>query len=73
MWDFKVSKTAPKSANTLQLLIYCLMGIHSIHNEFSTIEYLGIYNPRLNTVFRFKLSDLEPSVIDEVEKEVIGY
>ena len=73
LWDFKVSKKEPTSKNTLQLLIYYLMGIHSIHPEFKSIKYLGIYNPRLNIVFRYAISNIPKSVIQEVEKYIIGY
>ena len=73
LWDFKVSKTPPTAKHTLQLLVYYIMGIHSIHDEFSTVEHLGIFNPRLNKVYKFPLSDLESSTIKEVEREVICY
>ena len=46
LWDFKVSKEEPKSKYTLQLLMYYIMGCHSIHPEFQKIEKLGIFNPR---------------------------
>lgn len=46
LWDFKVSKEEPKSKYTLQLLMYYIMGGHSIHPEFQKIEKLGIFNPR---------------------------
>ena len=73
LWDFKVSYQAPKSAHTLQLLMYYIMGCHSIHQEFKQIEYLGIFNPRLNCVYRFKLSELSQDIISEVETDIIGY
>ncbi|MGT2637951.1 hypothetical protein ACVRWL_09295 [Streptococcus ratti] len=46
LWDFKVSKTKPTKDHTLQLLIYYLMGIQSVHPEFQSITKLGIYNPK---------------------------
>ena len=73
LWDFKVSYQAPKSAHTLQLLMYYIMGCHSIHQDFKQIEYLGIFNPRLNHVYRFKLSELSRDIISEVETNIIGY
>lgn len=33
LWDFKVSKDEPKPKYTLQLLVYYIMGMHSIHKE----------------------------------------
>ena len=73
LWDFKVSKNNPTSAHTLQLLIYYIMGIHSIHSEFKTIQKLGIFNPRTNCVYLKKISDISNQIIEEVSSEVIGY
>ena len=73
LWDFKVSKDAPKPQHTLQLLVYYIMGMHSIHKEFKSIKNLGIYNPRMNKVYTIGIDMIPQSVIDEVSKEVIGY
>ena len=73
LWDFKVSKKSITSAHTLQLLIYYLMGMHSIHPEFKNIKYLGVYNPRLNVVFKYSLNNLIDTTKDMVERYVIGY
>ena len=73
LWDYKVSNKAPTSANTLQLLIYYLMGIHSIHKDFKTVRNLGIFNPRLNKVFMLKIDSIAIEVIEEVSSKVIGY
>lgn len=69
LWDFKVSKNNPTSAHTLQLLIYYIMGIHSIHSEFKTIQKLGIFNPRTNCVYLKKISDISNQIIEEVWKD----
>ena len=73
LWDFKVSKLPVKKEHTLQLLMYWRMGLHSIHPEFKDIQYLGIFNPRLNTVSRIAVADIPIEVIKEVETDVIGY
>ena len=73
LWDFKVSKSPIKKEHTLQILMYWRLGVHSIHPEFKTIKYLGIYNPRLNTVSRIAISDIPLDIINEVDKDVIGY
>ena len=73
LWDFKVSKNKPNSSHTLQLLIYYIMGIHSIHNEFSSIKKLGIYNPRLNTIYLIQIENIDKNIIDEVSNKIIGY
>lgn len=73
LWDFKVSKKPPTNKHTLQALMYFLMGKHSIHGEFDSVENIGFYNPRLNTVYLMAVSDIAPDIIEEVETEVIGY
>lgn len=73
LWDFKVSKAGPTNKNTFQLLIYYLMGLRSIHPEFKNIKELGIFNPRLNTVYLLGVNDISPEILSEVSSEVIGY
>ena len=73
LWDFKVSKDEPKSKYTLQLLMYYIMGCHSIHPEFEKIEKLGIFNPRKNKVYLANTSSISPEIIEKVSQEVIGY
>lgn len=73
LWDFKVSKSDPTNKNTLQLLIYYLMGLHSLHEIFQEIEKLGVFNPRLNKVYILDIDSISPEVISEVSSNVIGY
>lgn len=72
LWDFKVSQKLPSSRNTLQLLMYYILGIHSIHKEFQNIRKIGIFNPELNMMFELKLSQIPDAVFKEVSREVIG-
>lgn len=73
LWDFKVSKNEINSKHTLQLLVYYIMGKHSIHKEFDSIKSLGIYNPRLNKIYLLNICDIPKDVIDIVSRNVIGY
>lgn len=73
MWDFKVSKKPPTNKHTLQVLMYYLMGKHSIHEEFDSVDIIGFFNPRLNTVYQMSVSDISPETIKTIEEEVIGY
>ena len=74
LWDFKVSVNKPTSKHTLQLLMYYIMGLHSIHsNDYKNIKYLAIYNPRLNSIYRFPISEIPNEIITKVSDEVIGY
>ena len=73
LWDFKVSEAKPEINHTLQILVYYILGIHSIHKEFQTIKKLGIYNPELNTAYTISLSNISDEVFYNVSKDVIGY
>ncbi|MBQ9545375.1 MAG: hypothetical protein IJV00_09650 [Clostridia bacterium] len=73
LWDFKVSKAPIKKEQTLQLLMYWRMGLHSKNPEFKNIKYLGIYNPRMNKVSRIAVEQISEEVINSVDREVIGY
>jgi hypothetical protein len=73
LWDFKVSKSKPSSKHTLQILVYYLMGLRSIHDYFKDIKYIGIYNPILNCAFKIDVATIPVDIIEEVESKVIGY
>lgn len=71
--DFKVSVDKPTSKHTLQLLMYWIMGQHSGQSIFADIQKIGIFNPRLNTLFVYDMSKVHSEIIETVEREVIGY
>lgn len=73
LWDFKVSEAKPSIQNTLQLLVYYILGIHSIHPEFQKIKELGIYNPELNIAYTVSLSSISDKTFYDVSRDVIGY
>ena len=73
LWDLKVSKEALKNQHTLQLLMYYIMGCHSVHKEFQNIKRLGVFNPRLNTVYLLEIANISDEIVREVSSEVIGY
>lgn len=73
IWDFKMSKAKPTNKHTLQLLMYWIMGQHSGKAEFKNITKLGIFNPRLNSVYTLDISKIEANIISAVESDVICY
>lgn len=73
LWDFKVSVNGPTKDHTLQLLMYWLMGVHSGQSGFESITHIGVFNPRLNRVYRLALDDVPAETITEVSTVVIGY
>lgn len=73
LWDIKVSKTKPQPKNTLQILVYWIMGRRSIHPQFQTIEKLGIVNPRLGKTWTIAVEEIPDSTLTQVSSDVIGY
>lgn len=73
IWDLKVLKSKPNNKHTLQLLMYWIMGQHSEIDYYKDLTRLGIFNPRLNTVYTLKVSDISLDIISAVERDVICY
>lgn len=73
LWDFKVSKSAPTTKHSLQILMYYVMGLHSTHEHFQSISHLGFFNPRLNTAYVCPVSSISVETITEIENNVICY
>lgn len=78
LWDLKVSKNPIKSFQTLQLLMYYLMGCRAIklnaeYDFKNRIKKIGIYNPRKNEIYIKNVNSIDKSIIKEVEQDVIGY
>ena len=73
LWDFKVSKNEPTKDNTLQLLMYYIMGKHSGNHIFDGIRKIGIYNPRLNKVYLYEMDKYPEKLYKEIEEDIICY
>lgn len=73
LWDVKTSKFPPKASDTLQVLMYYIMGKHSWNDCFQTIQNIGIMNPRLNQIWLLNTNMIPAAVIQNVKKDVIGY
>lgn len=73
LWDFKVTRNAHSTAETLQILMYYIMGIHSIHPEFKTIQTLGLFNPLKNESYEIALQDIPDKVFQSVSHDVLGF
>lgn len=73
LWDLKVSIKHPSCKNALQILTYWVMGQHSGQDVFKNISKIGIYNPRLNMVYTYDISRINPRIIKKVEDFVICY
>lgn len=73
LWDFKVLKKNPQGKDTLQLLMYWIMGQHSGQECFKNIDKIGFFNPRANVVFIRNVDTIDKDIIEIVEKEIICY
>lgn len=73
IWDFKVLKSKPTNKQTLQLLMYWIMGQHSGQDIYKSITKLGIFNPRLNEVYLLEMNNVSELLIKEIENTVICY
>lgn len=73
LWDFKVSKAKPTNKNTLQLMMYWIMGQHSGKQIYENISKIGIFNPRLNIEYLLNVADIPQDTINTIEQEVICY
>ncbi len=73
IWDLKTSKTTPDKNQTLQILIYYLLAKHSGQTRYKGLNSIGIYNPRLNVSYKINVDDIDKSIIETIEKDVIGY
>jgi len=71
--DFKVSQRPFSHKWSLQLLMYYLLGIHSIHNEYKSIKYLCIFNPYKNISYIVDVNDIDDRTKYKVSHEVLGY
>lgn len=72
LWDFKVSRKNPGSIETLQILLYYIMGYHSIHPEFKEIRTLGLYNPLKNQAYEIDIKDIPDLTLMTVSRDVLG-
>lgn len=62
--DLKVSKTKPSSKDTLQILIYYILGLRSVYkDEFKKISFLRFFNPRLNSEWKILIKDIPEDTI----------
>lgn len=75
LWDLKVSQDKKlRSQYTLQLAIYYLLGLRSIHHDrFKKIKKLGIINPLTLKTFIVNLTDIPKERLLTVALQVIGY
>lgn len=73
LWELKVRKARPDSKQTMQILMYWIMGQHSNQWIYKSIRKLGIFNPRHNMVYLYHIGKVPLEYIKFIEEKVICY
>lgn len=72
IWDLKVRKAEPNKNSTLQVLLYYLLSLKSDQAEFKDVTKVGIYNPYLQRAWVVSVLDLNESMLNDVQVNVLG-
>ncbi len=73
IWDFKTSLHEPNSAETLQILMYYAMSVHSNDSIFDHVEKIGIFNPLKNISYFAPVDNITDEIMATVCHDIIGY
>ena len=73
LWDLNVSTLRPTEAQALQLLIAWRKRLRSPLTWWHDFKYLGIYNLRLDKVYRISVDAIPEDLINEIDRDVLGY
>ena len=73
LWDLKVRKGEPDKNQTLQILLYYLMGLRSGQDQFKPVTKIGIYNPWLQRSWVCSVKDLDEDMVAGIMEGVLGY
>lgn len=74
LWDMKVSSYGATALQTLQLLVYWRLGMHSDRAAFwEGVRHVGIVNPRRATTRRWDLDRVPEGTVETIDRELIGY
>lgn len=71
--DFKVSKKEFSIDWSLQLLMYYILGLHSIYNEYRDIKYLCVFNPLYNESYIVYIPAIDNKSKYIVSNNILGY
>lgn len=86
LYDIKTSKRPLNSKATMQVLLYWLSGTHpgvrggEMAHEwqrkqmalFEPIEFVGIFNARLNTLWEQQVSDIDKETVEQILTDVLS-
>ena len=71
--DIKCSTKSFSTQWSLQLLMYYILGIHSVYSEFLSIKKLCIFNPCENVSYICVIENIPDSIKYNVSHSVLGY
>ena len=71
--EIKCSAKKPTSKHTLQLLLYYILGMHEYPNEFKTIKFIKVLNPRLGRVYSYEIQKVGIDNLKHIEQKIMGY
>ena len=63
VWDLKAKRQPIAKDQTLQILMYYIMGKRSSVKEFQTVDKLGFFNPIKNEVYQLSVDEIDPEII----------
>lgn len=69
----KLQKYDTGTNDTLQLLMYYIMGKHSGNEIYDNINKVGIMNSRFNWIWTCDIEQIPVEILREIETQVIGY
>lgn len=65
--DLKTSKHYPTFKDKKQVILYWFAGLHTEGLDFSKINTLSIFNPRLNMVWKLKTSQFTEELLEDAD------
>ncbi len=71
IWNFRTSWSAPNEKDTLCVLMYWRLFVHSVTHEPNSVKYIGIFNPRRNEVYRIAVADIPDDLVLKIDRDVI--
>lgn len=74
LWNLKALKGSLRTSDTLELLMYYILGLDSVHKEqFEKLTKIGIFDARSNTAYVKNTEEIPKKLITQVRENVIGY
>lgn len=73
IWDIKTGVYTPANTDTLQVLMYYIIGSKENDKRFKNISKLGIFNSRYNEVYTIMVSKIDKELIRFIAEDILEY